>query len=272
MYSVMMAAMLTAGTTAPQWGGHGSYASPGAVAVSWGGCYGMYGSGAFGCAGGMYACVGCYGGYSSWWSGTGSGPWTGGSVSAPAAFGAPLSYHAKATDEAAPAKVIVQLPAGARLFVEGKEIALDPETGSFTTPKLEAGAAFVYTLKAQAIRGGRVVSETKDIRVSAGGQTRVRFRELEAVAPGVARNSDEGPPRSSRITVQLPEKARLYVNGVLWPQRAFDTPPLDAGRDYSYTLKAELMRNGAPYVESKRVVFRAGEPVTVDFGEMTAKR
>ncbi len=53
---------------------------------------------------------------------------------------------------------------------------------------------------------------------------------------------------AARVTVKLPADARLYVDGVPCPltsaTRSFDTPELDAGRSYYYTLKAEVVRDG----------------------------
>ena len=47
--------------------------------------------------------------------------------------------------------------------------------------------------------------------------------------------------------------------------REFTTPPLTAGQEFSYLMKAEVQRNGQPESQSTKVTFRAGELVTVDF-------
>jgi uncharacterized protein (TIGR03000 family) len=159
----------------------------------------------------------------------------------------------------APATVVVQLPADAKLFVEGKAVVLDDQ-GSFTTPKLRSGEPYTYTVKAQAVRNGRLVNESKDIQVWAGETTRVAFRDLDRAAPTAARKPEEAAP--ARITVKLPEEAKLFVNGVACPARSFDTPKLDPERTYSYTLKADI----AGRSESRVITFRAGQAVTADFG------
>jgi uncharacterized protein (TIGR03000 family) len=86
----------------------------------------------------------------------------------------------------------------------------------------------------------------------------------------------EGKPSKGetvgRVTVRLPEDARLFVDGVSCPltsaTRSFETPPLEPGKKYEYTLKAEVMRDGEPYSDSKRVVVQAGKEATVDFGDL----
>lgn len=191
MYSLVLTAMLTASPAAPQWGHHGGYAAP--VAVGYGTCIGAYGGGgAFGCAGGGYACVGCMGSGAASWSGYGysggfgyAGCWAcygctgchgcygGYAAGAPVAPMAPA--YAAAAPVSEPATVVVQLPADAKLFVEGQPVRIDPATGGFVTPRLERGEWYVYTLKIEAVRDGKVLAETKDIQVSAGQVTRVRF-------------------------------------------------------------------------------------------------
>jgi uncharacterized protein (TIGR03000 family) len=49
--------------------------------------------------------------------------------------------------------------------------------------------------------------------------------------------------------------------------REFTTPPLPAGQEFGYVMKAERVRNGQPESQIQRVTFRAGELVTVDFGQ-----
>ena len=71
------------------------------------------------------------------------------------------------------------------------------------------------------------------------------------------------------ITVKLPPGATLYVDDRKSPSsdpvRQFSTPPLPAGREFAYLLKAEVVRNGQPESFIQKVPFRAGERVTVDF-------
>src|SRR5262249_54023821 len=82
MYSVVLAAMLTTGGTAPAWHGchgchgccggrygnpfschgwHGCFGGRSGCYGCCGGCYGCWGGGCSGCWGGGYSCAGCYG-------------------------------------------------------------------------------------------------------------------------------------------------------------------------------------------------------------------
>jgi len=81
-------------------------------------------------------------------------------------------------------------------------------------------------------------------------------------------DSPAGGDRAT-ITVKLPPGATLYVDDRKSPSnepvRQFTTPPLPAGREFAYLLKAEVVRNGQPETVTQKVPFRAGERVTVDF-------
>jgi uncharacterized protein (TIGR03000 family) len=71
------------------------------------------------------------------------------------------------------------------------------------------------------------------------------------------------------ITVTLPPGATLYVDDRKSPStspvRQFATPPLPAGREFAYLMKAEVVRDGRPEYLIQKVTFRAGERITVDF-------
>jgi len=94
---------------------------------------------------------------------------------------------------------------------------------------------------------------------------RVAFEDLKPET-GVA---------SARVSVRLPADARLFVDGVPCPlkssTREFDTPKLEPGRRYSYTLKAELVRDGQTLTEEKQVILQAGRKVNVNFDRLNAE-
>ncbi len=73
----------------------------------------------------------------------------------------------------------------------------------------------------------------------------------------------------ARITVRLPADARLYVDNVVCPltsgTRSFNTPALEPGRDFYYTLRAEVVRDGRTRRETQRVIVSSGREVSVAF-------
>src|SRR5436305_927491 len=71
------------------------------------------------------------------------------------------------------------------------------------------------------------------------------------------------------VTVALPADARLFAQGQPTRQagaeRRFRTPALEPGREFRYTLIAEVDRGGRAVRETRQVAVRAGERVRVVF-------
>jgi len=67
--------------------------------------------------------------------------------------------------------------------------------------------------------------------------------------------------------VNLPADAKLIVDDVVTKStsatRLFTSPTLQPGMEYTYTLKAEVVRNGKTFTVSKRVPVHAGEETNV---------
>jgi uncharacterized protein (TIGR03000 family) len=194
------------------------------------------------------------------------------------------------------ATVIVKLPADARLFADARQLSLTGAERKFVSPELPAGQEFTYRFRIEYDRDGETVSVTKKVPVRAGGTVTVEFADLTAKNAGGATgpvavtptanpveekpvtpvahapgSPNPGAPTTDRatITVKLPAGAALYVNERRSPSteavRQFSTPPLPVGQEFSYLMKAEIVRNGQTETFTQKVPFRAGERVEVDF-------
>jgi uncharacterized protein (TIGR03000 family) len=78
------------------------------------------------------------------------------------------------------------------------------------------------------------------------------------------------------LIVSLPENATLTIDGEettsTSAQRVFVTPALEEGKEYEYTLKAKVERDGKVEIATAKVTFRAGEtkPVEMKFAQGVA--
>jgi uncharacterized protein (TIGR03000 family) len=308
MYGVVLATMLTATTTAaPDWGmfhgccGGGCWSSCHGC-CGWSSCYGCCGysscygccgysscygccgySSCYGCCGysSCYGCCGyssCYGccGYSSCFGCCGSSSCFGccggcyGGVAVAPVYAPPPAPH-KAAAAPTQGTVVASLPADAKLYADGQEIKVSGDKRTFLTPELTTGKDYFYILKAEMKRDGKDVAKSLRVVVRAGAVAEVNFGDLSDAAAAVP---DEAGAAPAKVTVTLPEDAKLYVDGVACPlttaKRSFETPVLQPGKAYGYTLKAEVVRGGEKKVETKQVELQAGKEVTVDFGDMAA--
>ena len=69
------------------------------------------------------------------------------------------------------------------------------------------------------------------------------------------------------VIVSLPADARLTFDGAATTstsaERTFRTPPLQTGQDYTYTLRAEINRDGVASSVTQVVTVRAGETTRI---------
>jgi uncharacterized protein (TIGR03000 family) len=84
----------------------------------------------------------------------------------------------------------------------------------------------------------------------------------------MAEEAPREPLERATIRVDLPEDARLTFDGEstvsTGSQRVFVSPPLNRGRDFSYTLRSELRRGDKTTSVSKKITVRAGQETRVD--------
>jgi uncharacterized protein (TIGR03000 family) len=159
-----------------------------------------------------------------------------------------------------PANVYVKADLGTRVTANDQPIAMTGTEETFATPDLEPGKKYSYVFKAESLRDGKALA-TRKVFVMAGEDAQVDLR-MQATATDAA----------AKVTVVLPEDARLYIDDVPYPviqeKVTFETPKLEADRIYYYTLKAEAVRNGKVYRDSRRVDVAAGREVMVEFKEL----
>jgi uncharacterized protein (TIGR03000 family) len=218
MYSVvLMTALAAGGNATPAWhhgchgGCHGCFGGYGGCygcngcygcygysgCYGFGGCYGgaSYGGGYYGCYG-CYGCSGCYGCY-----GGGYAAPTGGQIMTPAREGASYlqPYQDRGGIVAAssqPARVIVELPEDAKLFVDDQEMKTLSAKRVFRTPSLEPGQTYYYILRAEVARDGKSLSQTKRILVRAGEEVQTALRDLNPVS--TAQADIQGKPLAAK--------------------------------------------------------------------------
>jgi uncharacterized protein (TIGR03000 family) len=210
MYSVVLMAALTTGSATPYWQGYsGCCGCDGDCYGCFGGCFdegfdGGYGGGDDGYGywdggyGGGYSdgydAYGYWGGYSSWGYGDvshpgsvvpgGSGVTGGTVVPGTGTSGEQLSKPKlnknddKETMVPTRAKLVVELPANATLFIDNLPVKATAGVQTFTTPALEPDQAYFYMVRIERMRDGQPVSETRRIIVRAGQVARADFNKV----------------------------------------------------------------------------------------------
>ncbi len=81
----------------------------------------------------------------------------------------------KTTQAAAPATLVVTLPADARLLIDGRATVSTTGERTFITPNFMVGQAQTYTLRAEIVRDGQTLAQTQIVTVRGGDTTAVPF-------------------------------------------------------------------------------------------------
>lgn len=193
MYSVVLLMAVTAGGESADFGRKG-------------GCCGSYGCcgytsciGSYGCCG-YSGCHGCRGGLFRGHHRHGCCGYSGccGTVIYSGCCGTAVPKMAPPTPDmkgkvsapgettqqsvAAPATVVVSLPATAVLTIDGEATTSKTATRMFVTPTLTVGKTYSYTLRATYTQDGKPVVVTRDVAVRAGMTARVTLSAPVAVA------------------------------------------------------------------------------------------
>ncbi|GIW78566.1 MAG: hypothetical protein KatS3mg105_0373 [Gemmatales bacterium] len=70
------------------------------------------------------------------------------------------------------------------------------------------------------------------------------------------------------ITVKVPDDAVIEINGrrtrSTGPVRTFETPPLEVGTTYHYTIRMTYTEGGKKVSRLRRIQFRPGEETIID--------
>ncbi len=75
----------------------------------------------------------------------------------------------------APATIVVNLPADAKLTVDGAATQSQTARRRFVTPALPTGRTFNYTMQAEVVRDGKAVTQQQTVTVRGGTTTNVSF-------------------------------------------------------------------------------------------------
>lgn len=271
------------------WGGcHGCW---GGCHGCWGGCHGSWGCygcsggyGCYGCSGGCsggyaYGCYGCSGGATGYYSAPVYGSPIQGAPASPAApadgvtppmppapgGAAPLPAPAGTTSIGRDAALLsVHVPAEARVFVN--ELATR-STGSdrrYMSRGLAVGREYTYTVRAEVERDGKLLSETKVIKVQGGQASDVNFTFENA------QESIASKPLRTALILNVPADAKVFLAGketiTSGAVREFATTKLAAGDAWKdYTVRVEIQRGGRTLTKEETVSVTAGEARELSF-------
>jgi uncharacterized protein (TIGR03000 family) len=267
---------------------HGSHG--GSSGGSSGGSYGGGSSG--GSSGGSYSggSYGSYGGYSSpaaYTSGYSSGYSSISGMSssmpvesyrvidaAPSASGVsggeviatpqPAATDSTMAIPADAAMLVVELPADAKVFVNGSKTAATGSVRRFLSRGLAEGKSYEYVVRMVVDRDGVASEETKVVSLSAGSRKSVAFAGEAPVARKAAAKTS--------LTLHVPADAKVWLAGNETSSRGatrlFETSTLQDDQTWSnYEIRVVTVVDGHERIASKTIDLVAGSSVELELGE-----
>jgi uncharacterized protein (TIGR03000 family) len=152
----------------------------------------------------------------------------------------------------------VNVPEDAKIYVNGQPTRSTGGRREFVSRGLELGSSYTYEVRAEMIRDGQTVTETKTVDLRGGETARLAF----ALAPT--------EKVETKLTVRVPADAKVYLAGnetsAKGETRVFRTTGLRNGKAWEdYLIKVELDRGGRTVIQEKRISLRAGETKELEF-------
>jgi uncharacterized protein (TIGR03000 family) len=167
----------------------------------------------------------------------------------------------------------VKVPADAKVFVNDRPTTSTGSDREYISHDLEPGARYNYTVRAEFVRDGKTVTESKTIQLSAG-----RSADLDFDGETSVQTADNADTRTTLI-VRLPADARLFLAGretkATGEVREFSTTRLQSGSEWAtYAIRAIVQRDGREQVREETVSLKAGDSreVTINFDALASDK
>ena len=239
-------------------------------------CWGSCGSwGNWGSRGGSWGSYGCGGGQYRYDYAPGQAPQTPAprtpEAPAPSDAGRTKGYHPTYGRMRNSATLALKVPADAKVFVNDRPTTTTGADRQYIAHDLRPGARYDYKVRAEFERDGKMVTETKTIRLGAGRSGALDFGSHATVQ--TADNAEAG----TTLIVRLPADAKLYLAGHKTKStgevRKFSTTKLPNGSEWTkYAIRAVVDRDGHEQVREQTVSLKAGESreVTISFDALAS--
>jgi uncharacterized protein (TIGR03000 family) len=173
------------------------------------------------------------------------------------------------------ASMVLNVPAGAEVFVNGDATTSKGATRTFFSRGLLDGEQYKYEVRIKGELDGQPLAETKTVYLTGGTRSWLEFDAAPAVESSVTAVSfTKAPTVETVLRLHLPSDATATVGGNTSEQqgslRTFRTSKLAPGESWSdYRIVAEVERDGRRLVAEKTLTLTGGEirDVYLDFVE-----
>jgi uncharacterized protein (TIGR03000 family) len=154
----------------------------------------------------------------------------------------------------------VQVPADARVYVNGMLTKTPGTYRQYLSRGLSRGHDYTYEVRVEVTRNGRTYDSTRSVNLWAGGSAQLAFR-MDQATPRVASRSAAA---ATSLTLRVPEAARVTLEGrpteATGALRTFTTHELQDGQRWQgYRVVVELEQGGRVEKSEKTVDLIGGQ-------------
>jgi uncharacterized protein (TIGR03000 family) len=158
----------------------------------------------------------------------------------------------------------VHVPAEAKVFVNDLATRSTGNDRRYLSRGLTSNREYTYTVRAEIERDGKLLTETKVIKVQGGQASDVSFT-FEDAQEAVA-----SKPLRTALILNVPADAKVFLAGKetvsTGPVREFATTRLVAGDAWKdYTVRVEIERGGRTLTKEETISVAAGESRELNF-------
>jgi uncharacterized protein (TIGR03000 family) len=167
------------------------------------------------------------------------------------------------------AMINVNVPADAKVFVNGAATTSTGAQRQFVSRGLTSGNRYTYEVRAEMDRNGETVTETKSVTLAMGEQAQLAFN-FNAETP-VAK----GEKTKTKLTLRVPADAKVFLSGretsSTGELREFSTSKLAPGAEWNdYTVKVVANVDGQEITKEETITLIGGEDRELNlFGSST---
>lgn len=160
--------------------------------------------------------------------------------------------------------IVVDVPADAKVFVNGHATTSTGEHRQYVSHGLEDGMRYEYQVRVEVVRDGKTLSDTKTVELTAGSQASVAF-DLSGSSK-VPQTAKTGSSPRTAVLLHVPADSKVFIAGhemtATGADREFATTKLAAGEEWSnYTIR--VVSNGES--QEKSLTLKAGDSRELTF-------
>jgi uncharacterized protein (TIGR03000 family) len=153
----------------------------------------------------------------------------------------------------------VQVPEDSLVYVNGILTRSTGAARTYVSRGLSRGFQYTYEVRAEAMRDGVKVEETKVVSLKPGDSIELAFNSLQPA------NSVD-----TTLTLNVPADAKVTLGGNetkgAGTERTFKTSKLSRGNEWSeYVVQVSVEREGRMVTQEKSITLKAGDSQTLTF-------